>query len=103
MTNKVFFHLAFNPACSVLAQDKEIWGQPGRNVACIALIAILQFDLTCGLVIKLQDVGIMAHQVDERKFVFIALNLDRAPHFEAGTCSAPTASSTFYMASTRQL
>src|SRR5713226_6886478 len=100
-TPQVFLHLALDPARSIFAQDKKVWGMPGRDVARIVLVAILQFDLACGLVVKLQDVWIVVYQVSKGEFIAVALKLDRASHFDGGIGSAHVASRTLHVSSRR--
>src|SRR2546425_7224098 len=52
-TTQVLLHLALDPARSIFAQDKKVWGMRGRHVSCVILVAILQFELAVGLIVKL--------------------------------------------------
>jgi hypothetical protein len=94
--NRIF---ALDPARSILTQDKEIRCVSGRDISRVVLVAIAQFDLAVGLIVKLQDPRIMFRQVHERQFITMALKLDGASHFLAGVRSTHITSSTLYMTS----
>ena len=86
------FRFALLPACRILAEDKEVWRVPDTQVPAIAGL-IGQLD-SWGLVIILQDMGIMLELIDRGKFVAMAFELNRDAHFSTGIPPADVAGST---------
>src|SRR5262245_55854633 len=86
------FRFALLPSRRILAEDKEVWRVPDTQVPAIAG-PIGQPD-SWGLVVILQDMGIMFELIDSGEFVAMAFKLNSDAHFSTGIPPADVAGST---------